>query len=153
MAWLDNRAWCHPKIVNLTDKAHRVWINSLCYSAGFVTNGRLTKEQQALVGSSVKVRRELENAGLWLDDGPDILIHDWDEHNGERDRSAERRKRLDRERKARARSAPRPADSPADSRQEIRSLKGEGVKGEETTTREADLIDLRKAMNSIGRAI
>lgn len=104
MAWFDNRAWCHPKIVNLSDKAHRVWFASICYSSGFVTNGRLTKGQQTAIGSSPKIRRELEAARLWLDEGPDILIKDWDVHNGDRDRKAEERKRYMREYQARRRS-------------------------------------------------
>ena len=140
MAWIDNRAWAHPKVANLSDPAFRVWVSGLCYACGFVTEGRLTKQQQKIVGSTPRLRRELEDAGLWLDEGPDVLIHDWDEHNGKRDEKERARKLRDRVRKAeeRAKQKERPPDSPADSppdvpgdgREEIHTLTGDRVTGD-----------------------
>jgi len=155
MAWIDNRAWCHPKLLAVSVNARWTWVSGICYSAGFVTNGRLNPEQQRLVGSTPKIRRELENAGLWLDDGPDILIHDWDEHNGERDRRAERKKVQDRERQARHRDshALRHALRHADNPRDIACLTGEGVKGDGSTNLQSNIGELGKAMKSIGKAI
>lgn len=114
VAWLDDRAWCNPKLVNLSDRAHRVYVNSLSYSSGMHLRGALSPQQQRLVGATPAIRRELIQAGLW-DELPDhIYIHDWYEHNAKRDE----RKAADRERKRAARAADnpkeRPADSPAD---------------------------------------
>lgn len=158
MAWIDNRAWAHPKLLACTIPARWVWISGICYSSGFGTRGRLNPEQQRMIGSTPKIRRELENAGLWLDEGPDVAIHDWDEHNGERDERAERKRRLDRERQARRRSQQR--DSPdshagrhADNPRDIACLKDEGVTGDVSTRKEGDLIELHKAMQTIGRTM
>ena len=120
MAWVDNRAWSHPKVVNLSDPAFRAWVSGICYSSGFFTNGVLTKAQQKIVGASPKIRGELVGAGLWIEDGDAVVIHDWDEHNGVRDEKERKRKEKDAERKRLERQSTKcppdsPADSPADS--------------------------------------
>ena len=156
MAWVDNRAWAHPKIADLSDKAFRVWVNGICYSAGFGTQGRLTAGHQKLIGSNPKIRRELENAGLWLDEGPDVMIHDWDEHNGERDRKTEQRKRYMREYQAARRAGLSTAPTTpvnVDVNVDITPLKGEVVKGEGLQEQQGDLIDLHTAMQAIGRTM
>lgn len=97
MAWLDDRIWCHPKLADLPPNAAWVYVKSIAYSSGMNTAGHLTAGQQALVGSSGAVKRELIAAGLWdlNGDGNTIVIHDWDEHNGARDERREReRERL-----------------------------------------------------------
>lgn len=99
MAWIDDRIWCHPKIVILSDKAFRVYVNSLTYSSGLELRGHLINEQQQQIGVTPKVRQELLAAGLWDPNGNGIVIHDWDEHNSKRDDRKER----ERERKRRAR--------------------------------------------------
>lgn len=102
MAWLDDRMWCHPKIVDLSDKAFRVYVNSISYSSGMGTSGVLTIRKQQLVGANAKVRVELVEAGLWDELAySDVRIHDWDEHNGKRDA----RRAADRERKKSARAS------------------------------------------------
>lgn len=110
MAWLDDRAWCHPKLVNLSDRAHRVYVNSLSYSSGMGLGGTLTGQQQKLIGATPALRRELVDARVWDERHRDIYIHDWHVHNGKRDA----RKAVDRERKKTSRSKDSPADSPAD---------------------------------------
>ena len=133
MAWLDDRAWCHPKLVNLTDRSFRAYINGISYAAGMGTGGTLTEAQQKLCGADYRSRAALIKAGLWdAGDGlrpsggklpssdlalrrlsaQSITIHDWQEHNGKRDA----RRKADRERKRIARGfAPkRPQDSPQD---------------------------------------
>jgi hypothetical protein len=101
MAWLDDRFWCHPKVVGLTPLAYRAYVNGVTYCSGMGTQGRLDGAQQKLVGSSSKQRDELVTAGLWdmNGDGETVVIHDWDEHNGKRDE----RRRKDRERKRKER--------------------------------------------------
>ncbi len=98
MAWVDDRIWCHPKLSDLSDRAFRVWIQGISYSAGMSTGGVLTPAQQRLVGSTPKVRQSLFDARVWDElAGGAVGIHDWDEHNGKRDarRAADReRKRL-----------------------------------------------------------
>ena len=97
MAWLDDRAWCHPKLVNLSDSAFRAYINSVAYSSGMGLRGILSLPQQRLIGSEKRIVTELISSGLWnvIEGTASIVINDWDEHNGKRD---ERRKK-DRERK------------------------------------------------------
>lgn len=100
MAWVDDRIWCHPKFTDLSALAFRVYIQAIAYSAGMSTRGRLSVEQQRLVGSNLKVRNELVKSRLWdAKKTGEICIHDWDEHNGKRDDRRERdraRKRADR---------------------------------------------------------
>lgn len=103
MAWIDDRIWCHSKIVPLSDAAFRVHFNAIAYSAGMGLGGRLEAAHQKLMGSTSKVRAELVDAGLWDEDGSAISIHDWDEHNGKRDD----RRKADRERKREARAKER----------------------------------------------
>lgn len=104
MAWVDDRIWCHPKLVDLSDRSFRVWVNGVAYSTGFQTKGVLSTGQQRMIGSTEKTSAELVENGLWdVVDGDEstVLIHDWDRHNGKRDA----RRESDRERKRAARQA------------------------------------------------
>lgn len=125
MAWLDDRAWCHSKLVNLPDKAFRVYINSISYSSGMGLKGVLTPPQQKLMGATSQIRQKLIEAGLWDDLDGSIEIHDWADHNSKRD---ERREK-DRVRKREARRAERPQDSPQDA--PVVSPHAEGSEGSE----------------------
>lgn len=124
MAWLDDRAWCHPKLVNLSDRAFRVYVNSIAYASGMGTRGILTVAQQRILTSSSVVRTALVEAGLWepLSD-ESVSIHDWDDHNGKRDD----RRAKDRERKRAARAVDKggsPQDSPQDKARTSRGQSG-----------------------------
>lgn len=117
MAYIDDRAWCHGKIVGLSDKAFRVWVSGIAYASGMSTLGVLDASQQRLLGSSSRVKSELVDAGLWDElPGKAVSIHDWDEYNGKRDA----RKAADRERKRQARRSPLSAGHDADSPQDVR---------------------------------
>lgn len=96
MAWLDDRIWCHPKIVALPKAARWTYAASVAYSSGFGTGGILDTGAQKIIGSDAKDRRALLETGLWISerDGA-IRINDWDSHNGKRDA----RRLADRERK------------------------------------------------------
>lgn len=93
MAFLDDRSWCHPKVVGLSDRAFRVWVQSIAYSSGMLTRGHLTDAQQKLVGATPKIREELLGAGLWDLNGDGVVIHEWEEKNGRRDDRRERERR------------------------------------------------------------
>ena len=97
MAWIDDRLWCHPKVIGLTAGAKAAYVMGIAYSSGMSTGGLLEEAMQKAVGSNNRIRTELITAGLWdaNGDGSSVHIHDWKEHNEKRD---ERRKR-DRERK------------------------------------------------------
>ena len=101
MAWIDDRIWCHPKFIGLTAQAFSAYVKGLAYSSGMSTNGRINGPTQKLVGAPPRIRAELVAAGLWdlNGDGTTIHIHDWQEHNGNR----EAKKQADRDRKNRLR--------------------------------------------------
>lgn len=98
MAWIDDRIWCHPKLTDLSDRAFRVWVNSVAYAFGFYTRGKLTSAQQKMIGSTADTARELIAAGLWEKNGNGVRIHDWDVHNAKaeerRHKARERMRRL-----------------------------------------------------------
>lgn len=126
MAWLDDRLWCHPKITNVPREARWEYTAAVTYSAGFGTGGHLTAGQLAILECTPADRKALIKVGLWDDAGDGaIRIHDWDEHNGKRDK----RRADDRERKRRNRakdhssSAGQVADTDADNRADGSALK------------------------------
>lgn len=126
MAWLDDRLWCHPKITNVPREARWEYAAAVTYSAGFGTGGRLTSGQLAILECTPADRKALIKVGLWDDAGDGaIRIHDWDEHNGKRDK----RRADDRERKRRNRakdhssSAGQVADTDADNHADGSALK------------------------------
>lgn len=97
MAWLDDRVWCHPKTADLSSAAFAAWVKGIAYSSGMGTKGHLTAGQQKLIGGQGRARAELIAAGLWSEngDGTSVEIHDWDDHNGTRDKKREKeRERL-----------------------------------------------------------
>lgn len=100
MAWLDDRAWCHPKLAALSDGGFRVWLSGICYSSGFGLQGRLERHHQRVIQTTPKVRAELIGLELW-DEAADgaVVIHDWAEHNDKRDaRRAAARERKQKQR-------------------------------------------------------
>jgi len=97
MAWIDDRIWCHPKIIGLTANAKAAYVMGLAYSSGMSTAGILEPAMQKAVGATTRTRVELVAAGLWdlNGDGSTVHIHDWNEHNGKRDAKKQReRERL-----------------------------------------------------------
>ena len=128
---MDDRIWCHPKFVGLTDAAFRAWMHALTYSSGFLTRGTLTDGQLKGLRVAVKPRRELAEAGLWVEVDGGVVIVGWEEHNGSRDD----RRVKDRERKRRKRAAERmsaglSAEMSADVRADVQGLTSEVVTSE-----------------------
>ena len=103
MAWIDDRIWCHPKIIGLSANAKAAYVFGLAYSSGMSTGGMLKPAMQKAVGANARTRAELVAAGLWDEngDGQSVHIHDWDDHNGRRDE----KRAKDRERKRRWRES------------------------------------------------
>lgn len=99
MAWTDDRLWCHPKYVGLSWRAKAVLRHSFDYSSGMATHGHLDAGAQRLLGADRKTRDELIAGGWWDTNGTtdSVVVHDWEEHNGARDKS----RQLARERKQR----------------------------------------------------
>jgi hypothetical protein len=96
VAWIDDRIWCHPKLLKVSKPARWTLVAGIAYASGWSTKGRLEPGEQETIGSNPEIRGELVGAGLWDDAGDGaVVIHDWDEHNSKRD---ERREK-DRERK------------------------------------------------------
>lgn len=83
LAWVrldDNFHW-HPKVTPLSDGAYRLYVGALCYCNRYQQGGRVTSTHiKTLVGTGRRVQRmvtELVLATLWVEDGPDWLIHDY----------------------------------------------------------------------------
>lgn len=83
MTWvkLDDSFPNHPRIHGLSDRAFRLYITGLCYSAHYLTDGKLTPKSLRSLGK-VATKRELIEAGLWIetDDG-NVTIRDYLEYN------------------------------------------------------------------------
>lgn len=116
--------------MNVPREARWEYAAAVCYSSGFGTAGHLTAGQLAIIECTAKDREVLIKVGLWDDDGAGgIRIHDWDEHNGKRDK----RRADDRERKRLVRAkekeesagqgADKPPDKPPDNHEDRRTLK------------------------------
>lgn len=154
MAWLDERIWCHPKLAAVPKSSRWIYVAGIAYSSGFGTEGSLSASQQKLIGGDAKDRRVLIESGVWEDAGAGaIRIHDWHDHNADRDEK--RRQARERKRRQRARqSQDNGRDSHTTSHAHVtrdterdnavtsrvtsraRAMKGEEVKSEEVKSEE-----------------
>lgn len=96
MPWvrLDDRFPSHRKVALLSDRAFRLYVSALCWSAENLTEGRVTDRELPLIArvrGPKAVANELETAGLWDRDGDGWAIHDYLEYNPSRDRVKEER--------------------------------------------------------------
>lgn len=98
MTWikLDDKCPRHPKLSGLSHHAFRVWIQALCFSSEFLTDGVLPAP--FLRDVPAKVRAELVAAGLWFVRDGQMVIHDYLTHQTSRaaieaERSRNRRRR------------------------------------------------------------
>lgn len=73
---LDDRMADNPKVVALSDKAYRAYVESLCYASGNLTDGVLS---DAIVSARPWKRSaaELVGAGLWEPRPDGYVIHDY----------------------------------------------------------------------------
>lgn len=104
MAWsrLDDQFVEHPRITQLSDRAFRLHVASLCHAARKLTDGHISPTDarviQALTQASRKHVKELVDAGVWIVNGDGWHIRDYLDYNDTAERIKERR-RLDSERK------------------------------------------------------
>ena len=101
MAWarFDDQFWVHPKVQRLSDKAHRLWVRSIGYSAQFLTDGLLDATALRDLCATPRLCDELcaplrpGESGLWevVTDG--YQIHDYLDYNPSRADVIARRKK------------------------------------------------------------
>ncbi|MFE7659661.1 hypothetical protein [Streptomyces celluloflavus] len=106
LAWvrLDDRFPSHRKVAMLSDRAFRLHVSALCWSAENLTDGVIRDTELRLVAhvrGMTATARQLEAAGLWerIDDG--WMLHDFHDYNpsaeqvrAERERNAARQRRF-----------------------------------------------------------
>ena len=83
MPWvrLDEHMPDHPKLINLSDRAFRVYITSLCYAAECKSPGTLLKVIARRLNASHATLRQLIDAGLWSDGGDHYVLEDYGRHH------------------------------------------------------------------------
>jgi hypothetical protein len=95
MTWikLDDTLPNNPKILPLSDKAFRLYIEGLCYANQYLTDGFLA---QAVINrlDSGNACQELLDAGLWLEVEAGMQIHDYCEHQTSRKVVEEKREQV-----------------------------------------------------------
>ena len=94
----------HPKILRLSDRAFRLHVTAMCWSARQLTDGRVPVEWiRERPGLRVAVH-ELTVVGLWEHVDADYLVHDWEDWNPSAETIAQQRKnRIERQRRYRER--------------------------------------------------
>ena len=88
---LDDRFTDNAKIARLSDKAFRVYVHALCYSAGALTDG-LVPWSKAKSWASVKTIGEMTAAGLWDEVKLGYQIHDYLDYQLSREQVDAKRK-------------------------------------------------------------
>jgi hypothetical protein len=90
---LDDTLPNNPKILPLSDKAFRLYIEGLCYANQYLTDGFLA---QAVINrlDNGNAYQELLNAGLWLEVEAGAQIHDYCEHQTSRKVVEEKREQV-----------------------------------------------------------
>lgn len=78
---LDDDFAEHPKVVALSHRAYRVFVNGLCYANRYLTDGTLSPAAQKHLDCPRLVATELVRAGLWeIGENGAFLIHDYDSY-------------------------------------------------------------------------
>lgn len=92
MTWvrLDDRFTDNPKVARLSDKAFRVYVTALCYSAGTLSDGHVPR-RKALEWGSLKTVGEILAAGLWEEAKFGYSIHDFLDYQQSREQINARR--------------------------------------------------------------
>ena len=104
MTWikLDDTLPNNPKILPLSDKAFRLYIEGLCYANQYLTDGFLA-EAAVIRLDTGNACEELLEAGLWIGSESGIQIHDYCEHQTSR-KDVEEKRNQSRERVTRYRT-------------------------------------------------
>ena len=79
MSWVkvDDQAWSHPKLADLSGNAVRLWLFALCWANSHETDGFITRGGLRLIGGRPKDVRELVEAGLWVERESGWEIHNF----------------------------------------------------------------------------
>jgi hypothetical protein len=82
MTWikLDDQVTEHPKTAGLSSEAWTLWIHGLTYCSRNLTDGEIPKAflpRLSPVRRVKKATQELVDAGLWVDEGARILVHNY----------------------------------------------------------------------------
>jgi hypothetical protein len=93
MVWtkLDDHFWSNPKMIGLTDRAYRLYVNGLNWSVAHLTDGMLHESHLSILipntGLSATKRavNELETAHLWLRVPLGFEINDFAEYQFTKD--------------------------------------------------------------------
>jgi hypothetical protein len=101
---LDDATYDHPKIVQVSDGAFRLWVTAGLYCAKHLTDGIISPGTLKVLQAKSRHCDELWSAGLWerIPEGG-YRFHDWDHYQPTRLQVIERR-RKEAERKAKARA-------------------------------------------------
>lgn len=103
MPWvrIDENALTHPKIVNLSHGAFRLWVAGLAHCQQHLTDGAIPDAALRTFPAVNQARiSELCAAGLWRPDGKGYVVHDYLEHNDSRAKVLKARKQgLERKRR------------------------------------------------------
>jgi len=90
---LDDTLPNNPKILPLSDKAFRLYIEGLCYANQYLTDGFLAKAAVNRLDSG-NAYQELLDAGLWIEAEEGAQIHDYCEHQTSRKTVEEKREQV-----------------------------------------------------------
>lgn len=105
MPWaaFDDEFWINPKLQRLSDKAHRLYVRAIGYSAKYMTDGVVDTTALHTLAATRKVCDELVAAGCWqpVPDGG-YQIHDYLDFNPTRQQVLDKRQKAA-ERQARKR--------------------------------------------------
>jgi len=95
MTWakLSDDFWCHPSIVGLSDRAFRLHVTAICWSAALETDGQVPRSVLPILRGSAAAVRELVEAGLWEPDADGWRIPTFLAYNPSREELEERRSR------------------------------------------------------------
>ncbi len=101
MPWfkLDDSTYDHPKIVQVSDGAFRLWITAGLYCARHLTDGIISPGTLKVLQAKGRHCDELWSAGLWerIPEGG-YRFHDWHDYQPTRE-DVQRPREIDRQRK------------------------------------------------------
>lgn len=96
MTWakFDDGSPDHPKVEGLSDAAHRLWFNAVCYSNRSLTDGRITRSilKRLYPKKQLQLADELVRAGLWHEVSGGYDIHDFLTYQPSREKVMAQRK-------------------------------------------------------------
>jgi hypothetical protein len=144
MPWvkLDDRFPSHRKVALLSDRAFRLHVSAICWSAENLTDGRIGDRELPLVAHIRGIKataKQLEEAGVWdrTDDG--WMIHDYLDYNPSREQVLlERKKNAERQERWRQRKngKPTPPNGSSNGRSNGVTRGGEMQPDDTTATRQ-----------------